>query len=114
MVIIVRDDLIYLQITKIIPDEDGFDIETAIEKECFGEIASVKRTEFYTAMSNKINLSAEITISLDDWLDSIIKNKVPTKLRAVDSYTNTSTTYEIIRTYAHGLDMIITCKRVGD
>lgn len=109
-----RDDLIYLQTTKVIPDEDGFDIETVLEKEYFGQIASVKRTEFYTAMSNKINLSAEITISLDDWLDSIVENKIPTKLRAVDSYTNTSTNYEIVRTYIHGLDMIISCKRVGD
>ena len=92
-------------------DELGFSTTTTTETEVYGQVGSVKRSEFYSALASKITLEAEIMVHLDDYLSSISKGVMPSKVKVVDSYTLEVSNYDIVRSFNDGEYYILYCKK---
>lgn len=93
-----KNDVIELLTIELQTDKDGFEQEVVNSMEIMAEINSVKRSEFYRAAREGINVQLAAVINLDDLKEAIItgengKKKRPTRVRydGID--------YKIVRTY---------------
>lgn len=75
------------------PNENGFQEETMVETEIWGNIGSVKRQEFYAAAREGIQLDAAVTINAEDFKAAVVNGKKPELCRIG------SVLHRIYRTY---------------
>ena len=92
-------------------DELGFSTTHTIETPIWGKLESVTRSEFYSALANKITLETQIRVNIDDYGMGFAYGNKPSKVTAIDSYTLDETNYDIVRSYNDKSDMILYCKR---
>lgn len=92
-----KNDVIELIVITKEPDADGFEQDSEESLEVMAEIKSVKRSEFYQAARDGINVQLAAVVNLDDMVAATIvkdgKKKKPTIVR----YDGTD--YKIAREY---------------
>ena len=84
-----KNDIVYLISEVETQDEDGFPIREQSELEVYGEIKSVRYSEFYQASAIGIKASLVVSVNYDDY--TLLPR--PSLVRFED------VTYKIIRTY---------------
>jgi len=88
-----KNDVIYLINVTTTQDADGFPVETETQFECMADVQSAKRTEHYQASSVGVNVSLVASVNYDDYAESIVNGKKPTRV------LYDSCEYRITRTY---------------
>lgn len=92
-----KNEVIILIVVKKKPDKDGFEIETKESMEVMAEIKSVKRSEFYQAARDGINVQLAAVVNMEDIEAATTiedgKKKKPTMVRYEDI------DYKIVREY---------------
>lgn len=92
-----KNDVTELIVVKKEPDKDGFEADTREVLEVLAEIKSVKRSEFYQAARDGINVQLAAVVNLNDMEAAAItengKKRKPTMVR----YNGTD--YKIVREY---------------
>ena len=74
-------------------DVDGFPIRTEHSTDCFADVQSAKRSEFYQAASVGINVQMVVVVNYDDYKSAYFENIKPNRVR-VDGEL-----FRILRTY---------------
>ena len=85
-----KNDLIKLVYDQVTQDQDGFEVNTPTEYECWAEMQSVKRTEFYAAAAAGMKVCLVVVIN---YMDYYRQDKKASKVIIE------GTTYTIIRVY---------------
>lgn len=92
-----QNEKIELVIVRKIPDKDGFESETMESMEVFAEIKSVKRSEFYQAARDGINVQLVAVVNTEDMEAATIKEKGKKRKPTLVKYDDTM--YKIVREY---------------
>lgn len=92
-----QNENIELVIVRKIPDKDGFESETMESMEVFAEIKSVKRSEFYQAARDGINVQLVAVVNTEDMEAATIKEEGKKRKPTLVKYDDTL--YKIVREY---------------